>query len=176
MTERLKPHVAQAIAALEAAYPTFAVEERHWPVWNQMLGAAEPRALAAAVVRVIDSHTHGVPGLPQLRQAVFGRWTVKKIQATDCHGNLSADAPYREFHVLEDPTTGAVLRAFDSQLNLIHWPAQHHIASRSKVEREMAHLLPPGELDKLRQIEARASQARAAELPERVDFTHGIPQ
>lgn len=145
----LEPHVAQTIAALEAAYPTFAVEPRHWPVWNQMIGEFEPGVLANAVQRIIDSHTHGVPGIPQIRQAILGLWSYEMHPGCDNFGAISPDNPKRGFHILRDATDKSIRRVFSAELNLLEWPSQKKLAWREKVIAEMRHLLPPSERERL---------------------------
>jgi hypothetical protein len=153
----LSTHVAALIHALEASYGARfqSPKPHHLPHWEAAFARYAPRVLAEAVERVRRWHTHGAPGIAELQQTIEGRWSTELLPATDCHGVVNEHSHRMPFQLLKDPMTGAVMRAFDGALNLIHWPSQNQIASAKRMLRDHPTLLPPGGIERLQQEQQR---------------------
>lgn len=152
---KLSAHVALAIDMLEASYHGFKVHPSHYAHWEYEFGDCPPDMLAQGCRDLIHHHSFGAPALALVVQAVGGVWKLERHQASDCHGVVNADAPYRSFHVKRNPFTNVVRRAFDEQGNMIEWPSQNHRVSAAKMLREYPDLLPPGMAEQIQRTEER---------------------
>jgi hypothetical protein len=142
---KASPHTLKAIATLEAHYGRrFFFEARHLPIWQDALGRHPEADVERAVALVLQHHTHGAPGLAEVRQALVGRWEQRKVARTDCHGSPAPQQlGYEHLTCLVEYGTGRVLRAFNERGDQIEPGSQRVIASAERVGQGIA---PPAQL------------------------------
>ena len=151
----MRPQTAKAIGALEAYFGPRAVpSDRAIPFWEATLDRRDPDEVARAVELVVRHHTHGMPALRDVVQALDGRWETRKVARTDANLVPSPQTlGYEHLVCLVEYGSGDVLRAFDSNGNLVDFGTQRLISSAETVDPK---LLPPA-----------SAKASSALLPER---------
>lgn len=154
-------HTLKTIAVLQAHYgQRFLFKELHLPIWENALGSIDPGLVERAVAVVVQQHTHGAPGLAEIKQALAGRWESRKVARTNANCVPDPQAlGYEIVTCLIDYGTGEVQRAFNERGDLIEWGSQRVIQSKLNVPPALA---PP----RMNPDAIEAEQRPAIQAPE----------
>ena len=128
-------HTLETIALLETHYGSrFLFRKTHLGIWDDALRDRDPADVARALALVVQHHTHGAPGLAEVRQALDGRWESRKVARTNCHGSPDPQSlGYEMVSCLVEYGTGRVVRVFNERGDLIEWGTQRVLASAENV-------------------------------------------
>lgn len=133
-------HTLEAIALLETHYGSrFLFRKTHLGIWDEALRDRDPADVGRALTLVIQHHTHGAPGLAEVKRALDGQWESRKVARTDANCVPSPQTlGYEVVTCLVHYGTGEVQRAFNERGDLIEWGTQRVLASKPNVDPALA--------------------------------------